>query len=1151
MAIVVPDQGNVELAQGRGSSIQSTDNYVRPGVQQDSGSTDQLIGALNKFGANLTNIGDERKAATDAADLKNVDYHKAIVGEITDGTAVQAQIDKTLVGKSAIVRGRVAEMYGIEAGTKHAQAEMLRLAGDPLLKNNPEAYAAALKQITVDATEKVAGQPAYGAGYLKAISQYNSAAGETAAAERTKKWGEEQKKNLGWNLINDAEANKGKSLGFKTVAEATQGKTVAETFPSLSALVVAGKPDSSLGNLNATLAKRADVMLSEAPPEIQAQLKIISGYRSTSHQAELYNAALAKYGSPEAARKWVAPPGSSNHNHGEAIDFGGGGALKNTPAGKWLHDNAEQYGLYFPMKNEPWHIEMIGGRRQGGATSKGGFSLDGPKNTEAHSPADGHDDISHTDLRASKLIGIESTGNPNAQNSSSTAGGLGGYTDGTWMESLRRHRPELTTGKTDDQLVAMKKDGALAKDIVGKDVAVYEKRLAQIGAENTDGNVWLMHFSGSGAGPKVVKANDSTKVDTLYSADAMKANPWLKGMTVGELKQHAEEKMGGAVGADAHGRNMIRRRDSEFSVTSSLNNIDRREAVSSTLLTQAIRTNDASWLQRMPPELHTMETRASFQQAQRQIDEHIRTEAVHAQAKKDRDEQNERTGLMEGGFQKLATGEEININEASRRKDGMIDPTVASYLRTQKLLDISVDPFASARTASDLTEAVAMASSTGNFGKLVPGKAAGELMTKKEIEKLVADHPGLTSTDRIALFKSVEKTMNQYTAMRDPEFGEVYNHTVGAAVKATLEHPVIKPLAPLLQLGLTENTRAVYDATLRRGWKNYGNANNNQIPVGDAREKIIKEAVEAAKTYLGNATSNLTQLKPASDQASILDVKPVSTATSKTNADGSMEITRSAAATPASPVVGQETIPVPDTGTGTRPAVFTKSDMASITPATPSEAAGNLLDGLPLAQRTAVKDTAAKTNTSALYEEALPYVYEGVKKAATTVQQFFKNLQDSNTASSYERSTFAQTQAYINADPEWKAFFQRLVEDLAQKTENVRQGKSTYAEVDAAQKYLVEQTEEARQAVIKAGVTQPIRVEGKPSSEVPKGRSDYLKGMDKLEADNKAKGTAAKARDVSIELVNSLRAKFETNSTPANLKAYGDAHAAHIKLHGN
>lgn len=95
-------------------------------------------------------------------------------------------------------------------------------------------------------------------------------------------------------------------------------------------------------------------------------LSIVSGYRSPEHQADLFNAAVAKYGSPEAARKWVAPPGHSMHNLGEAVDLGYGGGLGSGPASliNWAHQNAAQYGLAFPMSYENWHIEPIGARGQ-------------------------------------------------------------------------------------------------------------------------------------------------------------------------------------------------------------------------------------------------------------------------------------------------------------------------------------------------------------------------------------------------------------------------------------------------------------------------------------------------------------------------------------------------------------------------------------------------------------------------------------------------------------------------------------------------------------------------------------------------------------------------------------------------------------------
>ncbi len=84
------------------------------------------------------------------------------------------------------------------------------------------------------------------------------------------------------------------------------------------------------------------------------RLKVTSGYRSVAHQAELFKAAVQKYGSEEAARKWVAPPGKSQHGKGMAADIGGDL--------NWAHKNASKFGLHFPMPWEKWHIELQGSR---------------------------------------------------------------------------------------------------------------------------------------------------------------------------------------------------------------------------------------------------------------------------------------------------------------------------------------------------------------------------------------------------------------------------------------------------------------------------------------------------------------------------------------------------------------------------------------------------------------------------------------------------------------------------------------------------------------------------------------------------------------------------------------------------------------------
>lgn len=84
------------------------------------------------------------------------------------------------------------------------------------------------------------------------------------------------------------------------------------------------------------------------------RLRVTSGYRSQQHQARLFAAAVQKYGSEEAARKWVAPPGKSQHGHGMAADLGGDL--------NWAHKNARKYGLHFPMSWEKWHVELEGSR---------------------------------------------------------------------------------------------------------------------------------------------------------------------------------------------------------------------------------------------------------------------------------------------------------------------------------------------------------------------------------------------------------------------------------------------------------------------------------------------------------------------------------------------------------------------------------------------------------------------------------------------------------------------------------------------------------------------------------------------------------------------------------------------------------------------
>ena len=128
------------------------------------------------------------------------------------------------------------------------------------------------------------------------------------------------------------------------------------TFVQLRGRRRAARSDS-FSRMNSRFSTALADMLAAAPPEIQSKLRISSGYRSVERQTQLFEAALTKYGSPAAARRWVAPPGHSMHNHGFAADL----KYLSPAARQWAHANAERFGLVFPLSNENWHVEL--GRR--------------------------------------------------------------------------------------------------------------------------------------------------------------------------------------------------------------------------------------------------------------------------------------------------------------------------------------------------------------------------------------------------------------------------------------------------------------------------------------------------------------------------------------------------------------------------------------------------------------------------------------------------------------------------------------------------------------------------------------------------------------------------------------------------------------------
>jgi D-alanyl-D-alanine carboxypeptidase len=181
-----------------------------------------------------------------------------------------------------------------------------------------------------------------------------------------------------------------KPQAHKVAKEKPQGfdKTQFSTTDPSSLWIVVNKPHP-LNPQNFTPSDLASVDGQQVSSKMTAQLtamiadaknqgillRTISGYRSYSYQASLYNSYVKSDGQAQADT-YSARPGHSEHQTGLAVDMGGAHGCDvqqcfgKTPEGIWLANHASKYGFIvrYTESNqgvtgyqaEPWHLRFIG-----------------------------------------------------------------------------------------------------------------------------------------------------------------------------------------------------------------------------------------------------------------------------------------------------------------------------------------------------------------------------------------------------------------------------------------------------------------------------------------------------------------------------------------------------------------------------------------------------------------------------------------------------------------------------------------------------------------------------------------------------------------------------------------------------------------------
>lgn len=151
-----------------------------------------------------------------------------------------------------------------------------------------------------------------------------------------------------------------------------------------------------------------------------------------------------------------------------------------------------------------------------------------------------------SDETLSRIIHIESGGRPTAKAPTSSAGGLGQFLSGTWLETVNKHKPAWSVGLTANELLPLRFDPKCAIEMLAR---FTEDNARFLGAGYCDGDLYLAHFAGVGTARKLLRAADHVSAATIFSPAAIAANrSILEGRDCGDVREWANRKMKAAGG---------------------------------------------------------------------------------------------------------------------------------------------------------------------------------------------------------------------------------------------------------------------------------------------------------------------------------------------------------------------------------------------------------------------------------------------------------------------------------------------------------------------------------------------------------------------------------------------------------------------------
>jgi hypothetical protein len=162
-------------------------------------------------------------------------------------------------------------------------------------------------------------------------------------------------------------------------------------------------------------------------------------------------------------------------------------------------------------------------------------------------------DRTSLDTLVDRIIDVESKGDANAKNKNSSATGLGQFLNETWLDMIRAYRPELARGRSEDEILELRLDAELSRELTARLAERNAAILKRRGLPVTAGAVYLAHFAGAAGAIAILSAPENADAAlVMANADTtgrtkrdkiIKSNPFLERFTVADLKNWADRKM--------------------------------------------------------------------------------------------------------------------------------------------------------------------------------------------------------------------------------------------------------------------------------------------------------------------------------------------------------------------------------------------------------------------------------------------------------------------------------------------------------------------------------------------------------------------------------------------------------------------------------